>query len=360
MKKNFFIFLLLAALVQSISALPGITQYIPDNSGEYVYYKDSSFARDTYVGFLYYDEGTYSVRYYAPAVTDKSNPQPEKNIEILFTMNTQKSYVELTGERILSNVTAEDTDLVNYMHDLLYELTSRRQKAGDVSQQKKVQQDYAQFGGLITITFEPLVPLFNIYSIVSSDGTSVFSLSTAGQLVSSQDTSFSSFKAFPADYSDKTHNLKIKKLAKKSSYTYHIDNEPDQIVQLDSQWTQSMDNLYLMGNSAILTMNIIKRPPETDFKFFNMLTRKLLLGTQNAYPDLKRLTVTTAEKKTTIDNTFYQPVSGSITRDFKIITKLNEDSYALFTLTVFTGAYTPNSAYFTNIVKNYTVMPANK
>src|SRR5574344_717620 len=360
MKKNFLIITILAAIAQSVTALPGITQYIPDTSGDYVYYKDTSFPRDSYIGFLYYDEGTYSVRYYAPAVTDKANPQPEKNIEILFTMNTQKAYVELTGERILSNATAEDTDLVNYMHDLLYELTSRRQKATDVTQQKKEPQDYAQFGGLFTITFDPLVPLFNVYSITSSDGTNLLSLSTAGQLVSSQDTSFSSFKAFPADYSDKTHTLKIKKLIKKSSYTYHIDNEPDQTIQLDSQWTQSMDNLYLMGDSAILTMNIVKRPPQIDSRFSSMLTRKLLLGTQNAYPDLKRLTITTADNKTTIDNTFYQPVSGSVTRDFKIITKLNEENYALFTLTVFTGAYTPNSAYFANIVKNYTVTPVNK
>ncbi|MBQ2529281.1 MAG: hypothetical protein II547_03395, partial [Treponema sp.] len=50
-------------------AVPGMVQYIPDTSGEYVYYSDKSFKRTSILGFLYYDDGTYAVRYYAPADT---------------------------------------------------------------------------------------------------------------------------------------------------------------------------------------------------------------------------------------------------------------------------------------------------
>ena len=37
-------------------ALPGFTTFIPDSAGEYVYYRDSSFTRVSYIGILGYDD----------------------------------------------------------------------------------------------------------------------------------------------------------------------------------------------------------------------------------------------------------------------------------------------------------------
>ncbi len=361
MQKHIHFYFVLATLflmttgIQTLSALPGVTQYIPDNSGEYIYYKDNSFQREAYIGFLYYDDGTYSVRYYAPAIKDTKNTQVEKEIEILFSLDPKKDYVELTGERILSSVTAEDTDIVNYMHDMMYELSARRKKQGTVSSVQTSQQDYAQFGGLVTIGFDPLVPIFNIKSISSSDGTTVLQSVEAGQLVSSQDKSFSSFKGFPKNFTDTKHQLKVKKNLKKANYEYKLDDERTQTIILDTQWSQSMDNFFLLGNSAILTMNIVKAPANSPITFSDLLTRKLILGTENSYPDWSRLKITKSDKRTVIENTYYQPLSGSVTKDFKIITPLSSGNYALLTLTVFTGAYLPNTDYFTAIINSYTI-----
>ena len=53
----------------------------------------------------------------------KKKPLAEKDIRILFTIDASQDHVELTGERIISTVTPDDTDIINYIHDILYELT---------------------------------------------------------------------------------------------------------------------------------------------------------------------------------------------------------------------------------------------
>ena len=80
----------------AVHAVPGTEHFIKDNSGEYVYYEDFSFNRKSYVGFLTYDEGTFAVRYFAPA----TETLPYKNIELLFTIDTSKDYIDMTDETI--------------------------------------------------------------------------------------------------------------------------------------------------------------------------------------------------------------------------------------------------------------------
>ena len=74
-------------------SLPGMIQYIPDNSGEYVYYSDKSFTRQSIVGFLYYDDSTYAVRYYAPA--DSKNKLMAKDITLYFSVDPEANHLEL-------------------------------------------------------------------------------------------------------------------------------------------------------------------------------------------------------------------------------------------------------------------------
>ena len=92
MTKRFFAFVFAsAALFFEVFALPGVDSYLPDTSGEYVYYKDNTFARESYIGFLFYDESAYSARYYAPANTEKM--LPEKDVAILLSVNPNSGYM---------------------------------------------------------------------------------------------------------------------------------------------------------------------------------------------------------------------------------------------------------------------------
>lgn len=351
MKKVFFLtaFFCFSSL---LFALPGVKSYLPDISGQYVYYKDASFERESYAGFLFYDEGTYAIRYYAPMAKDKK--LPEKDLRILFTLDTSKDYVELTGERIISAVTPQDTDLINYIHDILYELTSRRQKITYFTDRTASRQEYEQFGGTVTMIFDALIPIFNLRSISTLDGKMVFSLVTAGQLASSDDNTFFAFKGIPSALTDKGHSFKQKKSAA-ADFEYQSNGGITQQIHLDEQWKQSMDNLWLLGDNAILAVDVIKVPENAEKTYLPLLTRRMFLGTENSYPVLERLSLKTTADKTKISNVHYKPSTESVTQDFKILTPLENGNIAFFTLTVFDGAYTKNKAYFQKIIDSYTI-----
>ena len=64
--KKIAAFFTILFLTVSAFALPGFIPFFQDESGEFVYYRDYSFNRESYVGFLTYDDATYELRYYAP------------------------------------------------------------------------------------------------------------------------------------------------------------------------------------------------------------------------------------------------------------------------------------------------------
>jgi len=351
-------FLLLCALSVSAAlssfALPGVSPYISDTSGQYVYYRDSSFERDSYIGFAYFTDSAYGVRYYAPAVKSKKNSRTEKDILIYFSVDPKADHIELTGERIASTISPEDTDLVNYLHDMLYELTARRAKAGDIKTTATSEQDFRQFGGYVSLDFDALIPIFNLKKITASDGKEVLKLVTAGQLTSSNDTSFSDFKGLTTSVKDKKHKFKPSKKAREKTYTFSKTESDQQTITLDSQWTQSVDNLWSQEKNAVLALDIIQADM-TD-QTLATLKRRLILGTENTYPDLASLSLTEEEGHIKIYNTYCHALSGTVTKDFKILSpRADKKSAAFLTLTVFSGAYGKNQNYFKKILDSYSV-----
>ena len=158
--------------VISLSAfsLPGFEENLPTESGEYVYYRDFTFAKETYIGFLYYSEDSIGVRCFSDGNFD---------VTILFSLDKSKDYIELTGERIVTQVTPKDVEIVNYIHDMVYELSSRRKKVQNefltlkeqnspVTKQFVVDQDFVQFGGQVQIVFDGSIPVFNLESITDN------------------------------------------------------------------------------------------------------------------------------------------------------------------------------------------------
>ena len=102
MKKLFLSIVISIILTAAVVALPGVTSYIPDSAGEYVYYRDTSFTRESYVGILMYDEATYQIRYFAPQ--DDQAKLPAKEIAILLTVDPKADVWAMTGEKILSTI----------------------------------------------------------------------------------------------------------------------------------------------------------------------------------------------------------------------------------------------------------------
>lgn len=334
-------------------AVPGMIQYIPDNSGEYVYYSDKSFTRQSIVGFLYYDDSTYAVRYYAPA--DSKNKLVAKDITLYFSVDPEANHLELTGETIVGAVGGEDTDIINYLHDLFYEFTARAQKAFLESNEKiESRQDFAQFGGTVTIVFNTMVPIFNIEEIRTGDGTKVFSTITVGQLVSSDDKSFTDYKGVETAPKDLKRKFQKKSGAKSMDAKYQ-----NQSIKLTNQWTQAnMDGVWLMDDYAYLSMATVSIPDSMKNStqlFEDMTVRMIGESTSGSYTVWKQKTVSRSKNVTVVTNLYYQPDTGDVTRDFSVLTKCADGTYAFLKLTVFDGIYMQNRSYFDGILKSYRV-----
>lgn len=363
MKKSFAIFASLTVLILFSAtpsySLPGIAQTITDDSGVFVYYKDSTFQRESYFGMAYYNEETVAVRYFAPAQTDTYPLTPKKDIQILFSLDSSKKYIELTGERILTAITPDDTDIVNYLHDMVYELHSKRKKAGILEEKTVLSQEYEQFGGSTLIEYDPIIPLFSIKSISSPQGTKLFTLVTTGKLVSSSDDSFSQFSALPITIKDDIHIFtQNKKLnVKKQKIEYAKTENITQKITLDSQWTKSADNLYCLQDKAILAMDIldfssIENLSEQNFAL-NRFRQNLTLGKEASYPYSQLFTVEQKGGFEIFSNIFFNDVAKTFTKDFKILHKIDSSTYGIMTLSIFYGTYSKNKKYFDSIIKSY-------
>lgn len=351
-RKKFILAFIASFVCACANAVPGMFQYIPDSSGEYVYYSDKSFSRTSFLGFLYYNDSTYSLRYYAPA--DNEKKLPAKDITLYFSVNPNSTFLDLTGENIIGATSEEDTDIVNYMHDMFYEFTARAQKAFlDGSETVESKQDFEQFGGKVVIVFNTQVPIFNIESIKSAAGDKILSVITTGQLTDSSDTSFTDYKGIENAPKDKSRGFKKLSSAKNTSASFE-----SQSIKLTSQWTQTMENLWLLGDYALISMNTISVPDSYSGNIKNFedtLIRKLSESTTGSYTIWKMKGVSRKGSVIAITNTFYQPDSGDVTKDFKIITKRSNGTYAYITMTVFDDVYKKNKPYFEGILKSYTV-----
>lgn len=359
----FFSFVLMM-IASSLFAFPGIQSYLKDDSGQYVYYRDYTFPYEAYVGILHYDEGTYGMRFYAPnqpleGVSPSSNGQvvgAPKAVEILFTLNTERDVTEITGERFLTNITGSDTEIVNYLHDLIYEFSARRRKLTDsvVKSEVSSREDFSQFGGKVTMKYSFDIPIFNLKEIIDVDGKPAFQVTTVGALTSSSDNSFFEFTGFPAPMQDKPRSFTSTE--KKPNKKIEVGSQE---IKLDSQWTQAAENMYLLGDVAMIVFSEFQPTEQVaaagSQAIFDALCRNLSLGTTGTYTDWGNRKVKEGKNELEITIRNHIPQDQAVSQNFKFVTKNKAGSYSIMTLTIFDNAYKANRKYFDAIVKSYKV-----
>ena len=369
-KKIFSSFIFVVIISNFIFALPGFKPYLKDVSGDFVFYKDYTFKRESYVGFLMYDEGTYCARYFAP----KNEEKPAKEVKIFFTVNTDKDFMELTGEKIISGRQADDTEVINYLHDMIYELNARRIKVGSVApkdvdfsdddvpflrQGKIVADEFMQFGGDVKVVYDYVVPLFNVKAVYDYSGDAKFEVATIGRLTSSDDNSFDDFAGF-AELENFGKDAKKKSVAAKKIKVSKKDvvinkTEDGQVIALDSGWTRSMDNLWMRGNDAVISAIKVSKDfgAENELQAdLGFMLKQFLINASGVYRDWKSLFVDFDDEDIKFQSLVYQP--GKVTRNFIIIEAEDEaDDCAIMTLSVFENVYKKNSKYFNEILDSY-------
>ncbi len=322
-------------------SIPGVKSKIADKSGEYIFYRDLSFKTPAVIGFVFYDDSTYAIRFYSS--------EEKKDITLYISINPKNKALEFTGETINGMVSQDDSDIVNYLHDLFYEFTERRQKAELKNYgSKTVQENFTQFGGNVSIKYNTLVPVFNIESIVSYDGKPLFSLITHGCLTSSSDTSFTDFNGFDSGLpKDKKRVFKLES-AKKFKASFEKIN-----FELDGNWQQGMENLWLLGENALITVVSLQVPQEFSSEdFINSMTRTLACGTAGSYLLWEQLNIKQSDESVKIQSVFFQSDFNNVTRDFQFLKVSGDGKTYLFKLTVFDGVYQQNKKYFDSIVKS--------
>ena len=352
MKKQLISLITLAVISFSSFAMPGFQSFLPDNSGEYVFYKDNSFTRESYIGLLYYNESTFQIRYYAPQ--DNESFLPEKDISILLTINPTAPHWEMTGERIISTIlpNTEDTDIVNYLHDLMYEFSAHRIKAGAIEDRDlKIYQDYEQFGGSVIIIYDCTIPIFNIKDITNTEGIAQLKCITTGRLHDSSDTSFDDFKGFPQQ--NTASNTKKSKTNKSKAKTVKYSFE-NQRISLDSDWKQPMENLWILGNDSIVTLSSIPAYDEENEKrneYF--ILRRVMESIQSAYTDFSTLTITNKNEIKISSKVYHPDRNENVCSTIILTKKKNTSEFDIFSISTYEKAWTENTPYFQKIIKSY-------
>ena len=334
-------------------ALPGFDPFVPDTAGEYVYYRDYSFARESYIGILNYDDKTYQIRYYAPI--SREIVSPEKEIAIVFSVNPDSDFLDMTGEKIITDFdyySEDDIDILNYLHDILYEFSSRRIKLFELKDKEVTSvQEYDQFGGKVSICFDSLIPLYNIKSIKLADGTPVLSCITFGRIIDGEDTSFSDFKGLVAAKSyHAPSKTKIKGKSKK------FTTSDGQTITLDSNWEQPMENCWMFGEEAFLTIASI--PVYFEEKAVNdlFILRRITESTGGSYIDFETMELTVDNKKhlTKVVAKSSQAQNNQIVYVIKeLTTDPSKEINSYISLAAYEDSYLEKSSYYTKILKTF-------
>ena len=370
MKKLILSLITVICLAASSFAVPGFTPYVPNCNGDFVYYKDSSFTRETYIGILCYDEGTYQLRYYAPK--NEEQLLPPKEIALLVSIDKTSDRVVFTGERIISTVMPEtsDVDIVNYLHDIFYDFAARRAKVENVKgfgeRAVKTQQNYPQYGGNVTIVFDSVIPLFNIKKIIDSTGTEVLTCATFGRITSSEDKTFEKFTGFSKTLqTDGKKKTLVTEKAKSQKAVYD-----KQVLTIDTNWKQAMENCWVLDVNSFITLSVIPCM-EDNLGHENdaYLLRSMLASNSETYNNLLEIDFSEDQKngkyKINVEN--YSAKNGHIIRNTQILTRgavpsevkgferTDKHLFYYFSMATFKDAYEANPAYFNKIVKSYKI-----
>ncbi len=336
------LFFLCAAL---LSAFGGIRPYLPDSSGEYVIYRDYTFQDETYIGFLYYDESTLG----AVSVS----PEAGKTVSLLLTLDPDSDFIDITGERIVSDIVPEDTYIVNHLHDVLYELAAARKEANGSGFPRPVTREQTVFSVPVTAEYEYYIPLFNLLRMKTAEGTPILELERMGRLENSGDPSFFEFEPLPSPLDPEVRRADINSAAPVQKYT--ADNLT---ITLDGQWAHSGGNIWFLGGSAMIWTDITGAGPEffagAEYTVPEYLVRIFSLSGYDNWSQPQLMKFSAGGNATRLENVFYNPENNTEMRDIKIFLSGADGTVKVFALTAEETVYQAHKAYFDGILAAFT------
>lgn len=358
--KKFFLSLLIINFSFLVFALPGFKSFIPDTAGEFVYYKDNSFNRESYIGLLSYGPATYQMRYYAPA----NNSLPEKTVAILFSINSEADIFEMTGENVIiaDYTSSEEVDIVNYMHDLLYELIDRRVKYENLTPETEgyvnftslkengltVAENYPQFGGDIKIVYDVMIPFLNVKRIEDTKGNALFECVELGKISKAEDTDFDKFVVVPEIAKVKINSVKAKKAAEQK---FILENQK---ITIDKTWEQKNANMCVQSDDALITMATYMNPNTVKYLSEYYLIRSLLESQEGSFINLDKCDVIFDNNAIRIYSENYMAKTSKVFYGIKYLTMNEDENYDFMSFATTKANYLLKRSYYDKIIKSYT------
>lgn len=322
-------------------------------SGEYVVYRDYTWAKPTWIGFLYYDDSTYG----AFAFT----PETGSRVSMLFSGEAMDGTFVLTGQNIISKITQDDVTAVNYLMRLLPDMYAWRASSGSAPSATPnpapvarsallpslVRQNraIASFGGEVTLTYAPEVPVFGLQGMGSADGAPVLSLVRMGRIQSGGDSAFFDFS--PPGEAKAGVDLKVPATRKTESVP--VDGVT---LNLDDQWTMIADNTFLLGDAALIIVDTLDLGPVgiSRESLPLGLVRLFALSSATSWSIPEEISVRGDAKRFSIGNLFIDSASGSLSRDIKTcIPSADGKTCLIVSLSVSETAYRANETYFKSL-----------
>jgi len=327
-----------------VSAIPGVESKV-DFPGTFVYYRDYTYEDETYIGFLQYDAGTYALRYFSPEAKKGA-----KAIELYITCDTSKETVEMTGEKIVGEITNIDVETLNYLHDLFYELAARRKAiTSEFTSSIRSVEDYPQFGGEVQINYEPYIPMFAVRSIFSKDKKPLFKLVYIGIL--NQGNEFTDFSGLVIPENVSKQTVSIKKFAKSKKLSLENFN-----FTLDEQWQkdESQPNVqrwWLNDKQketvAMISPYFVSFNPE-EKNALEQLKLVSLFSQNDSCIDFDSLSISEDEKRIQISAKVNQ--ADKVVRNISTFYKITDTDYFVFALTSDEQVFSKNERYFKKII----------
>lgn len=351
------IFVMCGVSVFGLDSAVILSRYPKPVSGEYVIYRDYSWKAPTWTGFLCYDDSTWGAFTWTPSTGSR--------VSILFRTEESDGVLILTGQQIISTITNADVPAVNYLMSLLPDMfhwhmelkTSSAVRFESKSRKSllppkmTLPKTLENFGGDVVLSFSPEVPLFNLSSLTSVSGAKVLSLYRSGRLGEHGDKDFFSFVA--VDDESSLGVVEVSDFFVPDSHAVSEIRSVDGVtLKLDSQWTMMADNVFFMGNTAVLIVDTfpLSQSGFSDADIPLALSRLFSISSSTAWIDPEGFVISGSSKRFRIENRVRDVSTGASNQDIKIcIPSKDGVSCTVISLSVTSPAWKAHRSYFDSI-----------
>lgn len=324
---------------------------VPGDTGGYVIYRDYTWKKEAYTGFLKYDETTYMAFVNCPG---------EKVLaEIYFTLEKSPGpgrLPEITGSRIEKG--GEDVFSINYLIELFDCLRKAKLETDLSGFPKIVEKGFSVplFGGDVVFAYSPFVNVFNLFSVKGESGNPVLELVESGYIYDGDGgASLSGYAGAPKLKEKKSRIRKAGKAAPVTVQTGAVE------MVLDGDWKEvsvpgsrsGEKAFFYLKDKGFISFTLVNVP------FFDTLENpEIILARRMVSSDEERYFLPSSVKfdnstgnRVKLDSYVLNRTEGKWLYSGHMFFPLGNGVFAKVSMTVPLEYYLGNKSYFDNLFR---------